>query len=473
MKKISRRTFLNVMGAAGAAGALAACGGSSSGSSAAGASSAAAGGASAAAGGDVTIRITWWGGQSRHEYTQQLLDKYTELNPSVHFQATPSGWDGYFEKLATDTATGGMADIVQMDYMYISTYAKNGSLADLSSYSSDGTLDTSTIDEALLGSGTIDGKLVGIPLASTLLAFIYNPSVLEEAGVEPPQNGWTWDDFKSICLTVKETTGKYGFGGSAFIDTNLLNYWVRQYGVPLFAADNKSLGFDDQQILTDYFQLWKDLIDAGAAPNPDEYEQIATLGNEASPVITGDAAFHQSWDNFANIGANAGNDTLELLVPPVKEAGQAALWYKPGMFFSVAETSEVKEECAKFIDWFVNSDEANDIIMGERGTPRLQLGPRLSGRFGQAERQAGGDVQLCHRGRRLLRRNPRPRSHRHLRDQHLFQGHRLQRFLWAGRAGHPGRGCRHLLRAGKQRPGRQQLIFCTGRERPSPFSSKL
>ena len=211
-----------------------------------------------------------------------------------------------------------MADIVQMDYMYISTYAKNGSLADLSSYSSDGTLDTSTIDEALLGSGTINGKLVGIPLASTLLAFIYNPSVLEEAGVEPPRNGWTWDDFKSICLTVKETTGKYGFGGSAFIDTNLLNYWVRQYGVPLFAADNKSLGFDDQQILTDYFQLWKDLIDAGAAPNPDEYEQIATLGNEASPVITGDAAFHQSWDNFANIGANAGNDTLELLVPRSK-----------------------------------------------------------------------------------------------------------------------------------------------------------
>lgn len=77
MKKISRRTFLNVMGAAGAAGALTACGGSSSGSSVAG--------AAAAAGGDVTIRITWWGGQSRHEYTQQLLDKYTELNPSVHF----------------------------------------------------------------------------------------------------------------------------------------------------------------------------------------------------------------------------------------------------------------------------------------------------------------------------------------------------------------------------------------------------
>ena len=50
MKKISRRTFLNVMGAAGAAGVLTACGDSSSGSSVAG--------AAAAAGGDVTIRIT-------------------------------------------------------------------------------------------------------------------------------------------------------------------------------------------------------------------------------------------------------------------------------------------------------------------------------------------------------------------------------------------------------------------------------
>ena len=122
--KISRRSFLKVAGAAGMAGALAACGGSASSTAA---SSAASGSTAAAADGDVTIRMTWWGGQTRHDLTQKVLDKYTELNPHVHFETTPSGWDGYFEKLATDTATGGMADIVQMDYMYISTYAKNGS----------------------------------------------------------------------------------------------------------------------------------------------------------------------------------------------------------------------------------------------------------------------------------------------------------------------------------------------------------
>ena len=65
--KISRRSFLKVAGAAGMAGALAACGGSASSTVA---SSAASGSvAASAADGDVTIRMTWWGGQTRHDLT--------------------------------------------------------------------------------------------------------------------------------------------------------------------------------------------------------------------------------------------------------------------------------------------------------------------------------------------------------------------------------------------------------------------
>ena len=262
-----------------------------------------------------------------------------------------------------------MPDIVQMDYMYISTYAQNGSLADLSEYINDGTIDASGIDEALMNASNIGGKTVGIPLSTSLVAFTYNPSVLEEAGLEAPTDDWTWDDFATAAKTVKEKTGKYGMSTSPVIDTNLFNYWVRGYGEKLFADDNKSLGYEDDKITEDFFTYWLDLIDAGAVPNPDEYEQIATLGNDANPVITNDAAFHQSWNNFTTIGANAGNDTLKLVAPPTNTTNTKALWYKPGMFFSVAETSSVKKEAAEFINWFLNSDEANDIMTGERGTP--------------------------------------------------------------------------------------------------------
>lgn len=45
------------------------------------------------------------------------------------------------------------------------------------------------------------------------------------------------------------------------------------------------------------------------------------------------------------------------------------MYLKPAMFFTITETSEYKDEAAKFINWFVNSEEANEILKGERGVP--------------------------------------------------------------------------------------------------------
>ncbi|MDO4267380.1 MAG: sugar ABC transporter substrate-binding protein [Eubacteriales bacterium] len=328
------------------------------------------GGTAESAGEPVTLKITWWGGQSRHDYTQKLLDVYTESHPNVTFEAIPSGWDGYFEKLATQAASGSMPDIVQMDYLYISTYAKNDSLADLQPYIDDGTIDVSGIDENLLNSGKIDGKMNGLVLTSSYAAMGYNPDVLTEAGVEMPDSSWTWDDFSDICKTVKDKTGKYGSLAYGVVDdTNLFKYWVRQYGTELFAEDNKSLGYEDDQVYVDYLNMWNGLIEAGAVPNPDEHAQIQALGQEAGPVVTGDGAFIFEWNNYASkmSGVNAG---LKEVTPPQKaDSDSKGLWMKPGMFFSVAETSTVKKEAAEFIDWFINSEEVNDIIMAERGTP--------------------------------------------------------------------------------------------------------
>ena len=48
---------------------------------------------------------------------------------------------------------------------------------------------------------------------------------------------------------------------------------------------------------------------------------------------------------------------------------EKGLFLKPSMFFSVSENSKVKEEAAKFINFFVNDIEANKLILGDRGVP--------------------------------------------------------------------------------------------------------
>lgn len=365
MRKLWKRTMAIVMASTMAL-SLAACSGESAANSQAGGDTATA--EASSAGEDITLRITWWGGQSRHEYTQQILDKYTELHPNIHFEATPSGWDGYFEKLATDTATGAMPDIVQMDYLYVSTYAANNSLADLTPYMEDGTMDASTIDADILASGNIDGKQIAMPLFTSLLTVAYSPTCLEAAGVEEPTSDWTWEDFAAMCSEVHEKTGYLGTSSGPVDDTNNFNYWVRQHGEQLFSDDNKSLGFEDDQITVDFFNLWKGMMDDGAAAEPDEYEQLLALGIEAGPMATDECGYYINWNNYTTLMANV-NDNLKMVTPPQLEGGENGLWMKPGMFFSVAETSQYKEECAAFIDWFINSEEANAIMMGERGTP--------------------------------------------------------------------------------------------------------
>ena len=379
MKKNTKK--LLALGLAGImAGSLAGCAGGtksaeSSSSQSAGAASEStqnAGGAESSADGEtITLKFSWWGNQSRHDYTQKILDKYTELHPNITFEALPSGWDGYFDKLSTQAASGAMPDIVQMDYLYITTYAKNNSLADMQPYIDDGTIDVSQISEDIVNIGKIDGKTVGLAGATGTLAVGYNPDVLKEAGLEEPNasGDWTWDDFCDAAKKVKETTGKLGVTTTGVVDdTNLFNYWVRQHGEQLFADDNKSLAYQDDQILVDYLDMWKDLMDAGAAANPDEYAQIQTLGQEAGPVVTGDAAMINENNNYASKLSSA-NPNLKVTIPPVNPTNTKAMWNKPAYFLCISETSPVKEEAAAFINWFINSEEANEIMMAERGVP--------------------------------------------------------------------------------------------------------
>ncbi len=319
---------------------------------------------------EVTLKFTWWGSQSRHDYTQKLLDLYTQSHPNVKFEATPAGWDGYFDKLSTQAASGSMPDIVQMDYLYISTYAKNNTVADLKPFIDDGTIDVSSIDKNLLNTGVINNKTAGLVLSTSLIAIGYNPDVLDKASVKAPTSDWTWDDFIKLNTEVKDKAGiNDGASLNPVLDTNLFNYWVRQHGEKLFSDDNKSLGYTDDKLCADFLKMWKNMMDANLMPNPDEYEQIATLGLEAGPVVTGEAAMTQNWNNYATLASKA-NDKLKIVTPPLVAGSDAkGLWMKPGMFFSISETSKYKKEAAEFINWFVNSEEANDIIMAERGTP--------------------------------------------------------------------------------------------------------
>ena len=70
-KAISRRDFLKVTGAVGAAGLLAACGGNGGAASSTASSAAEAASVAGLSSDPVTLTMSWWGGESRHNAYQE------------------------------------------------------------------------------------------------------------------------------------------------------------------------------------------------------------------------------------------------------------------------------------------------------------------------------------------------------------------------------------------------------------------
>lgn len=314
------------------------------------------------------IKIAWWGGSERQETTKQILDLYEKEHEEISFEVLSTDWDGYFDKLAIQAASGEMPDIVQMDYMYITTYTQNRSLTDLSSYIEKGIIDVSQIDETLLATGKVDEKITGIPLSVNIMATGCNPSLFKEAGLLLPEGEWTWEEFRKMTKQIYDKTGKWGAVISPVEDVNILQCWVRQHGQELFRADYQGLDCQNET-LSDYLDFFHELMGSGALPGPDEYAKIQTLGQERGPMVTKNAAMILEWNNYA-VKVEAYNDEICMFPMPVlKKQGKSGLWQKPGMFFSISDTSEVKKECAEFINWFINSKEANEIMHGERGVP--------------------------------------------------------------------------------------------------------
>src|SRR5690606_3132001 len=91
----------------------------------------------------------------------------------------------------------------------------------------------------------------------------------------------------------------------------------------------------------------------------------------APPLVTGEAAmgyFHSN--QIVTVWNAAGADrNIVLYQLPRWAGGQPANYIKPSQFWSITSTSAHPEEAAKFIDFFSNSIEANEILLAERGVP--------------------------------------------------------------------------------------------------------
>ncbi|MDF2668432.1 MAG: YesO [Paenibacillus sp.] len=311
----------------------------------------------------VNLRVAWWGGQARHDYTLKLIEMYEKLYPNVNIEAEYAGFDDYWKKLAPQAASNDLPDVIQMDMSYLSQYGGKGQLEDLTPYTTKGAIDVSSVNESIVSSGKLDGKLYALSLGSNAMAAIYDNEALKKAGVASISPTWTWDDFTQIAAKMK---------GQGLIFDHLrwdqfFPYFLRTQGAHLYNADGAQLGYTDDKLFSDYFKRYQDWYNAGYMRSLDKEAQSKGTPEE-NPVATGEGYMTIAFSNqFIPIQKAAKKPLMLAAVPGPN--GTKGLYMKPSMFFSISKNSKNKEEAAKFINWFTNDIEANKIIKAERGIP--------------------------------------------------------------------------------------------------------
>lgn len=334
----------------------------------------------------VTIRFSWWGSDTRHELTQQVIDAFEKEHPNITVEADYTDWDSYFDKLSTSVAGGDAPDVITQEERYLTDYATKGVLADLGELG----LDTSKIDESVLASGSIDDKLYGVATGVNAYTVVADPEAFKAAGVEMPDDTtWTWQDYVDIANEVSEKSGGKIFGAQDYgFNEPGFSIYARQRGESLYTPDG-TLGYDNATLAA-WWQHSLDLQSGGGTPGAAESVEVDGGGPELSLIGTGKGAMAWFWTNQLTAITDAAGHPLQLLrVPGETEGERTGMYFKPAMFYSVSAQSEHPEESALFVDFLVNSTAAGELLLSDRGLPsNTDVREAVTPKFNDTDKQA-------------------------------------------------------------------------------------
>ncbi len=322
----------------------------------------------------VTLRMAWWGSQTRHDRTVQVIQMYMKDHPNVKIEYEFFSFDDYFTKLKTLVASDNVWDVFQLGGNFPDYMSK---IYFLNDFIKDGTIDTSKISDAYLKiTQDTDGNQIGISNGLNTYGIAYDVDMFKAAGVPLPTETWTWDDYADAARKIKKATGH--FGTSSFTSSEFAagcTTYIGQQGklgeFGFFNLDLTGMGFTDPQMLAPYIQMRADLIKEGASPDAGAEMEITNIENDF--LVTGEAGM--TWvavNQFPTIYdiCQAQGRTLALAtLPRVTKDGNAGSNIQSSQMLCVSKDSKHKKEAAAFISWFQNRTECHNVLLGERGIP--------------------------------------------------------------------------------------------------------
>jgi multiple sugar transport system substrate-binding protein len=314
-------------------------------------------------GGDVTIEFAqWWEPELPEGEFRALMDEFEEQNPGIKVELISGPYAATKEQLFAGAASGTMPDVVGLDGAWVSDFASQGVITDLTALMGEVGYD----DSELASQIQVDGSTYMIPVVNFVYPMFTNDALLAEAGVDAPPTNRT--EFAEAAGAVTELgDNKTGWILPLSLEApngiqNDVMSWTWASGGTMLADGQPDVTNDDVASTVEYVQgMWDDGVIAPGSFTMKEQDKVEEFTNGRVGMMI---------DSLAHINLiRETNPDLKFSISAVPAEdgyeGERGIPYA-SWGIGVAESSEHQEEAFKLVE-FLMSQETNSELSSIAG----------------------------------------------------------------------------------------------------------
>lgn len=177
---------------------------------------------------DVTeITLGFYSSGSADQKMKEIISQFEEEHPGIKIKTQNAPYQQFFQKLDTQIAGGNAPDVWLSDGVFVQKYAERGAAKDLTKWINED-LNKDEYYGLDFNKGP-EGKYWAVPQGIQIGALFYNRDMFDKAGVEYPDESWTWEDLKEAAAKLSIDTN-----GKTANESNFNTESVNQYGLTFF-----------------------------------------------------------------------------------------------------------------------------------------------------------------------------------------------------------------------------------------------
>lgn len=319
------------------------------------------------------FRYSSWEGEAEMRKWLLHFDNFFKGNyPNMELQGDWGvPWGEYWTKMPTQLTAGAEIELMWMHDSRCQTFAANGWIVPLDDFLASFT-PPGWPDEfypSQVKAFQYQGKQYGIPYDFASGGFYLNLDLFEAAGVEPPTESTTWEQFLEMAKALTKQDGdqtvQWGVGGLPTSWSGGAYFIVKSFGGDYWNEEITQSMFTNEATIA-AFQFLADLMwEHGVMPSSD---MLAGLGMGAGLAFaSGLTAMHYSLNDEAFVLQESIEGKFNWGFAPTPQGPGGQYYFTGGSAFSIPHTSTQPEMAYELIRYTLTNPETLP-ISGEMGS---------------------------------------------------------------------------------------------------------